>query len=74
MCVVDEGSFKEYKPCTVTPKTLLKMSADMEKYVYGSESQRYLREVRTTYSVSRSLNHLKFNFSQRETSSKLGVQ
>ena len=34
------------KPKTVTPKTFLKMNGDMQKYVYGSESPRYLREVR----------------------------
>ena len=41
----EPGDIKVKKPLTVTPKTFLKMSADMEKYAYGLESTRYLREV-----------------------------
>ena len=44
--ITDAGSCKDYKPHTVAPKTLLKMSTEMEKYVFGVESTRYLREVR----------------------------
>ena len=42
---VERDENVERKPHTVTPKTYLKMSAEMEKYVYGNESTRYLREV-----------------------------
>ena len=43
--IVECGEYAERKPHTVTPKTFLKMSAEMERYVYGNESTRYLREV-----------------------------
>ena len=42
---IERDEYVERKPHTVTPKTFLKMSAEMEKYVYGNESTRYLREV-----------------------------
>ncbi|XP_060555692.1 ubiquitin carboxyl-terminal hydrolase 24-like isoform X1 [Ruditapes philippinarum] len=44
---IKPGDFKVKKPLTVTPQTFLKMSADMEKYTYGPEATRYLREVVT---------------------------
>lgn len=42
---IERDEYVERKPHTVTPKTFLKMSMDMERYVYGNESTRYLREV-----------------------------
>ena len=49
--IVDAEEFPNRKPNTVSPKTFLKMNAEMEKYVYGPlESPRYLREVGTSLS------------------------
>ncbi|XP_052775472.1 ubiquitin carboxyl-terminal hydrolase 24-like isoform X3 [Mya arenaria] len=42
---IDIGDHKPYKPVMASPKTLLKMSAEMEKYVFGPESTRYLKEI-----------------------------
>ncbi|XP_052274227.1 ubiquitin carboxyl-terminal hydrolase 24-like isoform X2 [Dreissena polymorpha] len=43
---IEPGDSKPYKPKWVkSPKTYLKMSTDMEKYVFGPESTRYIREV-----------------------------
>ncbi|KAL3868453.1 hypothetical protein ACJMK2_041259 [Sinanodonta woodiana] len=41
----DVGSYPVKKPQMVIPQTYLKMSTDMENYVFGAESVRYLREV-----------------------------
>ncbi|XP_046339329.2 ubiquitin carboxyl-terminal hydrolase 24-like isoform X2 [Haliotis rufescens] len=41
----DIGEFPVIKPKTVFPNVFLKMSTEMEKYVFGTDSFRYLREV-----------------------------
>ncbi|KAL4237154.1 Ubiquitin carboxyl-terminal hydrolase 24 [Mactra antiquata] len=44
---IQTGDFRIRKPLTVNPKPFLKMSADMERYTFGSESHHYLKEVVT---------------------------
>ncbi|XP_050400806.1 ubiquitin carboxyl-terminal hydrolase 24 isoform X1 [Patella vulgata] len=39
------GEFKPRMPQTVQPKIFLRMSSEMEKYIFGSDSERYLKEV-----------------------------
>ena len=41
-------TFPPKLPSTVTPQIYLKMSADMNKFVFGAEANRYLREVCVT--------------------------
>ena len=41
----DPGEFEIRKPKTVFPMKFLFMPQDMESYVFGAESSRYLREV-----------------------------
>ncbi|KAJ8306242.1 hypothetical protein KUTeg_016787 [Tegillarca granosa] len=41
----EPGDYPERKPKTVIPLKFLKMSSDMENYVYGADSDRYIREV-----------------------------
>ena len=44
-------SFPPKLPSTVTPQIYLKMSADMNKFVFGAEANRYLREVCVTPNI-----------------------
>ncbi|GFR75558.1 ubiquitin carboxyl-terminal hydrolase 24 [Elysia marginata] len=39
------GEYGERKPVTVLPHLFLKMSPDMSRFVFGEESQRYVKEV-----------------------------
>ncbi|XP_035828590.1 LOW QUALITY PROTEIN: ubiquitin carboxyl-terminal hydrolase 24 [Aplysia californica] len=39
------GEFPQRKPVTVLPSIFLKMSPEMSSYVFGEESQRYIKEV-----------------------------
>jgi len=48
MCGVDAKLAKRYQPVTVSPQKYLKMSSDMNRYVFGPDSVRYLREVNGT--------------------------
>jgi len=45
MCLVDAKLCKQYQPVTVSPQKYLKMSTDMNRFVFGPDSVRYLREV-----------------------------
>lgn len=42
---LDPGDYEIRKPKTVFPMKFLFMPQDMENYVFGAESSRYLREV-----------------------------
>ncbi|VDI64277.1 ubiquitin carboxyl-terminal hydrolase 9/24 [Mytilus galloprovincialis] len=41
----EPGDFPVRKPTTVSPSKVLRLSPDMEQYVFGPESNRYIREV-----------------------------
>jgi len=43
--LLDAKLCKQYQPVTVSPQKFLKMSNDMNRFVFGPDSVRYLREV-----------------------------